>query len=343
MRANDFLSIYKADSLVQTLSEGIRTFKPIAHRIKGLTGSLDTVIFATTFKASHSSHIVILQDKEEAAFFLNDLQNLLGDKNLLLFPMSYKRPYDYDEIENANILMRAETLNQLASHPDSQVIITYPEALSEKARLALNHLGVEVRTNSPVEKVDEDGVEIAGKRLATRNVIWTAGVAASPAGTWLKAEVDRAGRVKVQSDLSLPDYPNVFVIGDTASVMQDGKPLPGIAPVAMQEAHYVASLIEQRRAGTTETQPFHYRNKGNLATIGRSYGIADFGWLHFGGFVGWVLWLAVHIFFLIGFRNRVIVFFQWAWAYLTFQRGARLITFDSSSAVKDKELFKELV
>lgn len=132
LKANDFLSIYRADSLVQTLSEGIRTFKPIAHRVKGLTGSLDIVIFAATFKASHSSHVVILQDKEEAAFFLNDLQNLLGDKNLLLFPMSYKRPYDYDETENANILMRAETLNQLASHPDSQVIVTYPEALSEK-------------------------------------------------------------------------------------------------------------------------------------------------------------------------------------------------------------------
>jgi transcription-repair coupling factor (superfamily II helicase) len=132
VKASDFLSIYRADSLVQTLAEGIRTFKPITQRVKGLTGSLDAVLFAATFKAGHSSHLIILQDKEEAAYFLNDLQNLLGDKNLLLFPMSYKRPYDYDETENANILMRAETLNQLASHPDSQVIVTYPEALSEK-------------------------------------------------------------------------------------------------------------------------------------------------------------------------------------------------------------------
>jgi transcription-repair coupling factor (superfamily II helicase) len=132
LKATDFLSIYKADSLVQTLAEGIRTFKPLAHRVKGLHGSLDTIIFAATFKSSHSSHVVILQDKEEAAFFLNDLQNLIGDKNLLLFPMSYKRVYEYDETENANILMRAETLNQISSHPDSQVIITYPEALSEK-------------------------------------------------------------------------------------------------------------------------------------------------------------------------------------------------------------------
>lgn len=224
-----------------------------------------------------------------------------------------------------------------------RILPAFPEDLSEKAKSALNHLGVEVRTSSPVEGVNEDGVEIAGNHLATRNVIWTAGVAASPAGAWLHAEVDRAGRVKVQPDLSLPEHPNVFVIGDTASLIQDGKPLPGIAPVAMQEASYVASLIEQKIAGKTAAQPFHYHNKGNLATIGRSYGLADLGWLRFGGFIGWVLWLAVHIFFLIGFRNRVIVLFQWAWAYLTFQRGARLITFDSPSAVKDKELFKELV
>jgi NADH dehydrogenase len=224
-----------------------------------------------------------------------------------------------------------------------RILPVFPEALSEKARRALNRLGVEVRTNSPVEQVSEDGVVIAGKHLSTRNVIWTAGVAASPAGKWLNAEVDRAGRVKVQADLSLPDDPDVFVIGDTACVMQDGKPLPGVAPVAMQEANYVASLITEKVAGKTDSQPFHYRNKGNLATIGRAYGIVDFGWLRFGGFVGWVLWLVVHIFFLIGFRNRLMVLFQWAWAYLTFQRGARLITFDTATALKDKELFKELV
>ncbi len=224
-----------------------------------------------------------------------------------------------------------------------RILPAFPETLSEKAKRALNHLGVEVRTNSPVEKVSEDGVVIAGNFLATRNVIWTAGVAASPAGKWLDAEVDRAGRVKVLADLSLPDHPNVFVIGDTASVMQDGKPLPGVAPVAMQEASYVAALIERKLADKTDSEPFHYHNKGNLATIGRSYGIADFGWLRFGGFLGWILWIVVHIFFLIGFRNRVVVLFQWALAYLTFQRGARLITFDTSTPLKDKELLKELV
>lgn len=224
-----------------------------------------------------------------------------------------------------------------------RILPVFPETLSERAKRALNHLGVEVRTSSPVEKVDADGVVIAGKHLAARNVIWTAGVAASPAGKWLDAEVDRAGRVKVLPDLSLPDHANVFVIGDTACALQDGKPLPGVAPVAMQEAQYVASLIAGKVASKTDSQPFHYRNKGNLATIGRSYGIADFGWLRFGGFLGWVLWLAVHIVFLIGFRNRVIVLFQWALAYLTFHRGARLITFDTSTSLKDKELLKELV
>jgi len=130
--ANEFLKVYQADGLVQTLAEGIRTFKPEVHRLKGLSGSLDALLFASVYKSSKSSHILILHDKEEASYFLNDLQNLLGHKEVLLFPMSYKRPYEYDEIENANILMRAEVLNHLGAHPDSQIIVTYPEALSEK-------------------------------------------------------------------------------------------------------------------------------------------------------------------------------------------------------------------
>jgi transcription-repair coupling factor (superfamily II helicase) len=158
LRATDFLNIYKSDSLIQTLSEGIRTFKPLTHRVKGIIGSFDAVLFASVFKSSHSSHLIILQDKEEASYFFNDLQNLLGDKNLLFFPMSYKRPYEYDETENANILMRAEALGQLASHPDSQVIVTYPEALSEKVinkkSLASNTFTVKVG-----EKIDREFLE----------------------------------------------------------------------------------------------------------------------------------------------------------------------------------------
>ncbi len=224
-----------------------------------------------------------------------------------------------------------------------RILPTFPEDLAKKAHAALHRLGVEVRTGSPVESIDADGVVIGGKRVAAKTVIWTAGVAASPAGRWLGAEVDRAGRVKVEPDLTLPGHRNVFVIGDTATLMQDGKPLPGMAPVAMQEGRYVAARIARRVAGQEACKPFRYKNKGNLATVGRSFGIADLGRLRLTGFVGWIFWMAVHIFFLIGFRNRLIVMIQWVWAYLTYQRGARLITFDRSSEAARKEFVKDMV
>jgi NADH:ubiquinone reductase (H+-translocating) len=221
-----------------------------------------------------------------------------------------------------------------------RILATFPERLARKANKALNKLGVEVRTGVAVEDINAGGVVIAGEPLAAKTVIWTAGVAASLAGQWLGAETDRAGRVKVQSDMSVPGYPNVFVIGDTACAMQAGKPLPGVAQVAMQEGTYVASVITRRLesgdignahadgsiAFRSTYAPFHYHDKGNLATVGRAFGIVDIGRVQFGGFIAWVTWLAVHILFLIGFRNRFLVMFQWAWAYLTFQRGARLIT-----------------
>ena len=224
-----------------------------------------------------------------------------------------------------------------------RILLAFPESLAKKAQEALNHLGVEVRTDAPVEKIDQEGVVIAGKPLPAKTVIWTAGVAASPAGRWLGTEVDRAGRVKVGRDLSLPDQPNVFVIGDTASFLQDGKPVPGVAPAAMQQGDYVATVIADRVAGKAHPQPFVFRNKGNLATVGRSFGLADLGWLRLSGFPGWFLWLAVHIFFLIGFRNRILVLIQWAWAYLTFQRGARLITFNTpSNEAAERERLQEV-
>jgi NADH:ubiquinone reductase (H+-translocating) len=204
----------------------------------------------------------------------------------------------------------------------------FPESLARKAQKALNRLGVEVRTNAPVEAIEAGGVVIGGKYLAAQTVIWTAGVAASQAGKWLGAETDRAGRVKVLPDLSIPGHPHVFVIGDTAVAMQNGKPLPGMAPVAMQEGHYVGSVIASSVAGKQTNTPFHYFNKGNVATVGRSFGIVEIGKIRIAGFIAWVMWLAIHIFYLIGFRNRVLVMLQWAWAYFTSQRGARLITFD---------------
>jgi len=224
-----------------------------------------------------------------------------------------------------------------------RILATFPASLVRKARKALTDLGVEILTGSPVTRIDDEGVTIGEQHIAAKTVIWTAGVAASPAGQWLHAEIDRAGRVKVDDHLALPGHPNVFVIGDTASVNQNGKPLPGVAPVAMQEGRYVARLIRASVEGKAQPAPFHYINKGNLATVGRSFGIADFGFLRLHGFIGWCIWLTVHIFFLIGFRNRVVVMFQWAWAYLTFQRGARLITFESCQHTEPTKAEKERV
>ncbi|GAC1430985.1 MAG: NAD(P)/FAD-dependent oxidoreductase [Ktedonobacteraceae bacterium] len=209
-----------------------------------------------------------------------------------------------------------------------RMLAAFPEKLATKAQKALEKLHVEIKLHTAVTNIDDEGVILGDTRLDAKTVIWTAGVAASSAGKWLGTDVDRAGRVKVQTDLTIPGHTNVFVIGDTASVFQNGKPLPGVAPVAMQEGVYAGSVIANRVAGKEKRQPFHYRNKGNLATVGRAYGLADFGFLRLTGFMGWSFWLAVHIFFLIGFRNRFLVLFQWAWAYLTFQRGARLIVQD---------------
>ena len=212
-----------------------------------------------------------------------------------------------------------------------RILLPFDERLAKKAHRALNRLGIEVRTSSPVEAVDSEGVVIAGERLAAKTVIWTAGVAASPAGAWLGAETDRAGRVKVGSDVTVPDHPNIFVLGDTASCTQDGKPLPGVAQVAMQQGHYVAAVIADQVAGKSHSETFRYVDKGNMAVIGRFYGIVAIGKLRFAGVLAWFMWLVLHLMFLIGFRNRLVVGFQWLVYFTTFQRGARLITFDDTS------------
>jgi NADH dehydrogenase len=166
---------------------------------------------------------------------------------------------------------------------------------------------------------------IGKERVETKNVIWTAGVKASPAGQWLGAEVDHDGRIKVQADLTVPGHSNVFVIGDTALVVQNGKQLPGVAPVAMQEGRYVASVIAGRVAGKEHARPFHYVDKGTLATVGRGFGVVNIGPLRFTGTLAWFVWLWVHLLFLIGVPNRVIVFLQYAWTFLTYQKGERII------------------
>jgi NADH dehydrogenase len=203
-----------------------------------------------------------------------------------------------------------------------------PES-SASARRQLERLGVEVITDSPVTAVDDRGVVHGGTRLDSRTVIWAAGVAASPLGKTLGADVklDRAGRVIVNQDLSVPDADGVFVIGDLASIASDGKLVPGLSPAAMQEGRHAAKNILRLIRGQP-TLPFHYRDKGTLATIGKAAAVADIAGLHLSGLVAWLMWLFVHILFLIGFRNRFIVIVEWAWTYVRNDRGARLITGD---------------
>ncbi len=209
----------------------------------------------------------------------------------------------------------------------SNILATFPPDLADKARRELERLGVDVRTGSRVEEVRRDGVQVNGKWIFSPTIMWAAGVVASPAGKWLGAETDRAGRVIVTPFLSVPNHPEIFVIGDAACVSgPTGKPLPGVAPVAMQQGRYVADYIIRQVEGEKSFDPFQYRNKGNLATVGRRFAIADLGKIKLSGNTAWLAWIAVHIYYLIGFRNRIMVMIQWAWAYITFQRGARLIT-----------------
>lgn len=212
----------------------------------------------------------------------------------------------------------------LVQGPD-RILPSFPPALARKAAKRLRQMGVEIRTGVHVKDVKPDGVMIGDEHFPCENVIWTAGVKASPAGQWLNAEADHDGRVKVRPDLSVPGHDNIFVIGDTACVERKGKPLPGLAPVAMQEGKYVARLISNRIAGKASATRFRYFDKGTLATVGRSFGLVNVGPVRFAGFPGWLAWILVHILFLITFRNRVLVTLQYAWTYLTYQRGAEII------------------
>jgi NADH dehydrogenase len=211
------------------------------------------------------------------------------------------------------------------------VLSTFPEPLRESARMDLERLGVTVRTGAAVTKVASGRIEVGEETIAAETVIWAAGVAASPLGATLGVPLDRAGRVLINPDLTIPNYANVFVIGDLASLAgENGKPLPGVAQVAIQMGKHATRNIMR----SIEKQPlraFTYVDLGNMATIGRASAVADFGWLRLHGYIGWLAWLFVHILNLIGFRNRLIVLVQWAWSYFTYQRAIRLITGDPPS------------
>ena len=206
----------------------------------------------------------------------------------------------------------------------SRVLPTYAPDLSDAARRQLESLGVEVRTSTLVTCIDADGVTVGDERIWARTVLWAAGVAASPLARMLRAPLDRAGRVKVNADLTVPGHEHVYVAGDLALVVQDGKPVPGVAPAAIQEGRHVARNMLATLRGEPR-KPFHYRDKGILSTIGRARGVGQVGPFHVSGFLAWLAWLFVHIFFLIGFRNRFAVILQWAWSFATWGRGARLI------------------
>ena len=209
-----------------------------------------------------------------------------------------------------------------------RVLATYPEDLSRSAEEQLRQLGVEVHTSSVVTQVEPGSIHVGEKQIPAAVVLWAAGVSASPLGKKLGVPIDRAGRVLVNPDLSIPGHSEVFVIGDLASLKQkNGKPVPGVAPAAMQQGKATAKNI-RRDLDREPREDFSYWDKGNLATIGRAAGVADFGKFHISGFLAWLSWLFIHIFFLIGFRNRVVVMISWAWSYFTYERGARLITGD---------------
>ena len=211
-----------------------------------------------------------------------------------------------------------------------RVLASFPEDLSARASAQLQKLGVEVVTGTPVSDIREDGYQLGEDFVASRTVVWAAGVAASPLARALDVPLDRAGRVIVQPDLSIPGYPDIFVAGDLASVKTaDGQPVPGVAPAAKQMGRHVGAAIMARLRGQA-TGPFRYRDFGNLATIGRMAAVVHVGKLKLSGLLAWWFWLGAHVFFLIGFRNRLVVLLNWAWAYWSYQRGARIILGDEA-------------
>src|ERR1700686_843907 len=206
-----------------------------------------------------------------------------------------------------------------------RVLQTFSEDLSKAANERLQKLGVEIRLGHSVDHIDADGIVVAGERIVSKTVIWTAGVAPSPAGKWLNVDTDRAGRVRVQPDLTVAGHPEIFVVGDTASLDENGKPLPGVAQVALQQGRYAGKLIHKRVVDGPTPKPFKYFDKGNMAVVGKGFAVLQTGKIHLSGFTAWLAWAAVHLQFLATSSLRVSVFVQWVWTYLTGQRGSRLI------------------
>ena len=348
-------SIFRGDANVISLLEDVRDFD-LAHRIvktREQDISYDYLVVAAGATHAYFGH----DDWEQYAPGLKTIEDALEIRRriLLAFELAERQSVAGEATEPLNFVVvgggptgveLAGTLAEITRHVLShefrsidpkrarillleggpRVLPAYAEDLSRSAEEQLHRLGVEVHTNTMVTQVEPGAVRYGQTRMIAPVILWAAGVAASPLGKKLGVPCDRAGRVEVHKDLSIPGYPKVFVIGDLASLQdENGKPLPGVAPVAMQEGSYVAKTIARDLAGQPR-EDFKYWDKGSLATIGRAAAVAQFGKLHISGFVAWLAWLFVHIFFLIGFRNRILVFIQWAWSYVTYERGARLIT-----------------
>jgi NADH dehydrogenase len=221
--------------------------------------------------------------------------------------------------------VRPETARVILLDMAPRVLGTFSDQLSEAAKTRLENLGVEVRLGHSVDQIDGDGVVAGGERISARTVIWTAGVSPSPAGKWLNVSTDRAGRVRVERDLTVPGHPEIFVVGDTASLDQDGKPLPGVAQVAIQQGRYAGHVIARRVARVSAPEAFRYFDKGNMAVVGKGFAVLQSGKVRMSGFLAWLAWAGVHLQFLAQSSLRVSVFVQWVWTYVTGQRGSRLI------------------
>ena len=263
-------------------------------------------------------------------------ENPARHRDLLTFVLVGAGPTGVEMASAIAVLVRNTLKSQFRRiNPESARIILldmaprvlgpFSEDLSRAAKERLEKLGVEVRLGHGVDQIDADGVVVAGERIFSKTVIWTAGVAPSPAGKWLNAATDRAGRVRVQPDLSVLGHPEIFVVGDTASLDQNGKPLPGVAQVAMQQGRYAGRLIGRRIRGQSAPAPFRYFDKGNMAVVGKGFAVLQSGKVQLSGFPAWLAWAAVHLEFLAQSSLRVSVFVQWVLTYLTGQRGSRLI------------------
>ena len=257
-------------------------------------------------------------------------------RDLLTFVLVGAGPTGVEMAGAIAVLIRSTLQSEFRRiHPESarillldrepRVLKSFSDQLSQAAKQRLESLGVELRLGCGVDEIDEEGVIVAGERVFSRTVIWTAGVAPSPAGKWLNVDTDRAGRVRIQQDLSVPGYAELFVLGDTASLDQNGKPLPGVAQVAIQQGKYAGKLIHRRLRGESTPAPFRYFDKGNMAVVGKGFAVLQSGKFHLSGFLAWLAWAAVHLQFLAQSSLRVSVFLQWIWTYITGQRGSRLI------------------